>query len=89
MDFAYICRVFALAIAACLGLIAAVAQAEPGSERPPNLIIVLTDDQGYADVGFNGCKDIPTPNLDRIAHEGVRFTNGYVSYAVCGPSRAG
>ena len=55
----------------------------------PNIILIVTDDQGYADVGFNGCKDIPTPNLDRIANEGVRFTNGYVSYAVCGPSRAG
>lgn len=55
----------------------------------PNLIVILTDDQGYADVGFNGCRDIPTPNLDRIARAGVRFTNGYVSYPVCGPSRAG
>lgn len=55
----------------------------------PNVIIILTDDQGYADVGFNGCKDIPTPNIDRIATNGVRFTNAYVSYAVCGPSRAG
>ena len=55
----------------------------------PNIIIILTDDQGYADVGFNGCKDIPTPNIDRIAKNGVVFTNGYVSYAVCAPSRAG
>jgi len=55
----------------------------------PNIIIILTDDQGYKDVGFNGCTDIPTPNIDRIAKNGVVFTNGYVSYAVCGPSRAG
>lgn len=55
----------------------------------PNIIIILTDDQGYADVGFNGCKDIPTPNIDRIANEGVKFTSGYVTYPVCGPSRAG
>lgn len=55
----------------------------------PNFIIILTDDQGYADVGFNGSKDIKTPNIDRIAHEGAKFTNGYVTYAVCGPSRAG
>jgi len=55
----------------------------------PNLVIIMTDDQGYADVGFNGCEDIPTPNIDRIAHEGVRFTNGYVTYSVCSPSRAG
>ncbi|MBT6004272.1 MAG: sulfatase-like hydrolase/transferase, partial [Prolixibacteraceae bacterium] len=40
-------------------------------EKPPNLIIILTDDQGYGDVGFNGCTDIPTPNIDRIAENGV------------------
>ncbi len=57
--------------------------------RPPNLIVILTDDQGYADVGFNGSQDIPTPHLDSIAAAGVRFTNGYVSYSVCSPSRAG
>jgi len=55
----------------------------------PNVIIILTDDQGYGDVGFNGCTDIPTPNIDRIADNGVKFTNAYVTYAVCGPSRAG
>ena len=55
----------------------------------PNLIVIMTDDQGYADVGFNGCKDIPTPNLDSLAKNGVRFPNGYVSYSVCSPSRAG
>lgn len=59
------------------------------AESHPNVIVILTDDQGYADVGFNGCKDIPTPNIDRIASEGVRFTSGYVTYSVCGPSRAG
>ncbi|MEC7609992.1 MAG: sulfatase-like hydrolase/transferase, partial [Verrucomicrobiota bacterium] len=59
-----------------------------GSQRP-NLIIILTDDQGYNDVGFNGCTDIPTPHLDKLAANGVVFTNGYVSYPVCGPSRAG
>lgn len=55
----------------------------------PNIIVILADDLGYADVGFNGCKDIPTPNIDRIAKNGVKFTNGYVTYSVCGPSRAG
>lgn len=55
----------------------------------PNIIIILADDLGYQDVGFNGCKDIPTPNIDKIATQGVKFTNAYVSYAVCGPSRAG
>lgn len=59
------------------------------SPKNPNVIIILADDLGYADVGFNGCTDIPTPNIDKIANGGVTFTNGYVSYAVCGPSRAG
>lgn len=49
----------------------------------------MTDDMGYNDVGFNGSTEIPTPNIDRIANEGVKFTNGYTSYSVCGPSRAG
>ncbi|TLX78222.1 sulfatase [Labilibacter sediminis] len=57
--------------------------------KKPNLIVIMADDLGYADVGFNGCKDIPTPNIDRIANEGVNFTNGYTSYSVCSPSRAG
>ncbi|MDT0551855.1 sulfatase-like hydrolase/transferase [Urechidicola vernalis] len=59
------------------------------AQKKPNLIIIMTDDMGWADVGFNGCKDIPTPNIDIIANEGVRFDEGYVSFPVCGPSRAG
>lgn len=57
--------------------------------KSPNVIIILADDLGYADVGFNGCLDIPTPQIDKIAERGAHFTNGYVSYCVCGPSRAG
>lgn len=60
-----------------------------GKKEKPNVIIILVDDLGYMDVGFNGCKDIPTPNIDRIATNGVKFTDGYVTYSVCGPSRAG
>ncbi|GAA3575102.1 sulfatase-like hydrolase/transferase [Snuella lapsa] len=55
----------------------------------PNVIVILADDLGYNDVGFNGSKDIKTPNIDQLANNGTIFTNGYVSYAVCGPSRAG
>lgn len=55
----------------------------------PNLIVIMCDDLGYADVGFNGSQQIPTPGIDRIANEGVRFTDAYVTYCVCGPSRAG
>jgi arylsulfatase A-like enzyme len=54
----------------------------------PNLIVIMVDDMGYQDVGFNGCTDIPTPHIDSIADKGVRFTSGYVAYPVCGPSRA-
>ncbi len=60
-----------------------------GQPKSPNIMIILTDDQGYGDVGFNGSTEIPTPGIDRIADNGVVFTNGYVSFAVCGPSRAG
>lgn len=56
---------------------------------PPNVLVIVGDDMGYADVGFQGCKDIPTPNLDGLAASGVRFTNGYVSGPYCSPTRAG
>ena len=65
------------------------AEVSEQAERPPNLVLIVTDDQGWWDVGFNGCTDIPTPNIDRIAREGVRFSDGYVTDSVCGPSRAG
>ncbi|MBN2091679.1 sulfatase [candidate division KSB1 bacterium] len=55
----------------------------------PNIIIIFTDDQGYADVGCFGARDIDTPNLDKMATDGVRFTDFYVTQAVCGASRAG
>ena len=60
-----------------------------GNYQRPNFIVILTDDMGYQDVGFNGCKDIRTPNIDRIALEGMKFTNAYVTYSVSSPSRAG
>lgn len=55
----------------------------------PNVIIILTDDQGWGDVGFNGCTDIPTPHLDSLARSGVIFSQGYASHPYCSPSRAG
>jgi arylsulfatase A-like enzyme len=57
--------------------------------RRPNVVILLADDLGYADVGFQGCKDVPTPHLDALARAGVRCTNGYVSGPYCSPTRAG
>lgn len=56
---------------------------------PPNFVIILADDLGYADVGFNGCRDIPTPHLDAIAANGVRCAQAYASHPFCSPSRAG
>jgi arylsulfatase A-like enzyme len=57
--------------------------------RRPNVVVILADDLGYADLGVTGCEDIPTPHIDSIARNGVRFTDGYVSAPVCSPSRAG
>ncbi|MCD6307922.1 MAG: sulfatase [Candidatus Latescibacteria bacterium] len=54
----------------------------------PNIVIIFTDDQGYQDVGCFGSPSIDTPNLDRMAREGRRFTDFYVAQAVCGASRA-
>jgi arylsulfatase A-like enzyme len=76
-------------IAASLLLSNAIMAQQRATMEKPNIIIILTDDQGYADVGFNGSKDIRTPGIDRLARNGVVFKEGYVSYAVCGPSRAG
>jgi len=59
------------------------------SQDKPNVIVIMVDDLGYEDVGFNGSTEIPTPNIDRIADNGILFTSGYTSYCVCGPSRAG
>ena len=59
------------------------------AQSKPNILVIVGDDMGYADVGFHGCKDIPTPILDALAAAGVRFTNGYVSGPYCSPTRAG
>jgi arylsulfatase A-like enzyme len=61
---------------------------DAGAPRP-NVIVIMADDLGYADVSAYAINRIPTPNIDRIGMEGVRFTDGYVSAPVCGPSRAG
>src|SRR5438128_9020348 len=55
----------------------------------PNVILLFIDDLGYADLGCYGSKEVRTPNLDTIALNGIRFTDGYVSSPVCSPSRAG
>jgi arylsulfatase A-like enzyme len=59
-----------------------------GSDKP-NVIILLADDLGWADLGYQGSDDIRTPNIDQLAKNGIRFTDGHVSASVCSPSRAG
>lgn len=63
-----------------------VAGAEPADSRP-NVILLFIDDLGYGDIGPFGCKDIPTPHIDRLAEEGMTFTQTYVTNPPCSPSR--
>lgn len=58
------------------------------AELKPNIIVILTDDQGYQDLGCYGSPDIKTPHIDKMASEGMRFTDFYVAASVCSPSRA-
>ncbi|HEY3950946.1 sulfatase-like hydrolase/transferase [Phenylobacterium sp.] len=71
-----------------LALPQARAFAQP-AKRPPNIIMILADDLGYADISAYKIDRFHTPNIDRIGMQGVRFTDGYASAPVCGPSRAG
>ena len=59
------------------------------SEKPPNIVLLMADDLGYGELGCQGNLEIPTPHIDSIAKNGVRFTDGYVTAPVCSPSRAG
>lgn len=56
-------------------------------QEKPNIIVIYVDDLGYGDVGFNGATEMKTPNLDKLANNGVNFTNGYATSATCTPSR--
>lgn len=71
------------------GLLTLLLASALGAAERPNVLFILADDLGYRDVGFQGCTDIPTPQLDRLAASGVRATQAYVSCPVCAPSRAG
>ncbi len=67
---------------------AATGKASAADSAQPNIVLIFTDDQGYGDVGCFGATDVKTPNIDRLANEGRRFTNFYVAQAVCTASRA-
>lgn len=59
------------------------------AQQRPNFVLIMIDDFGYGDLSVHGCKDIPTPQIDSIAAQGVRCTQGYVSAPQCSPTRAG
>jgi arylsulfatase A-like enzyme len=75
----------------CLAAGSTGAQQAPGAAptRRPNILVILADDLGYGGLGVQGCRDIPTPNVDSLAQNGTRFTDGYVSCPLCSPTRAG
>lgn len=70
-----------------LALVAGFAGPGRADEKPPNVVFLLADDLGYGDLGCYGQKKIKTPNIDRLAAEGMRFTNHYSGSNVCAPSR--
>lgn len=78
-----------LAVVATLLLIELLLGAGTAAARSPNVVIIYTDDQGWADVGAFGAQGFETPRLDRLAEEGRKFTNFYVAQPVCSASRAG
>lgn len=82
-----LCTVLSCLLAGCGGRDGS-ARAPAAHPRPPNFVILLTDDQGYQDLGCFGSPTIKTPEIDRMAEEGVRFTSFYAGYSICTPSRA-
>lgn len=74
----------------CGGALTLGLQPLPAADRSrPNIILIISDDAGYADFGFTGGEQIPTPHLDRLARDGIVCTQGYVTASVCCPSRMG
>jgi arylsulfatase A len=78
-------RTLALLLSFGLCALSFAANAAP----PPNIVFVLVDDMGYADIGCYGAKDIRTPHIDRLAREGVKFSDFYANAPVCTPTRCG
>lgn len=82
-------RAFALLLALTGTGTSLAAPAAVAQTRPPNIVVIVADDMGYADTGPYGSKDIPTPHIDALAAGGIRFTDAYVSGPYCSPTRAG
>jgi arylsulfatase A-like enzyme len=75
--------------AIALGLLTLTQQAAQSQVTRPNIVVIVADDMGYADIGVQGSRDIPTPNIDGLAKHGIRFTDAYVTGPYCSPTRAG
>jgi arylsulfatase A len=74
-------------LAVSLVLLTAWSSSPLAAATKPNIVFILADDLGYGDLGYYGQTKIRTPNLDRLAAEGMRFTNFYAGCSVCAPSR--
>lgn len=79
---------FSLVLAGCAGASQQAPSVAARAAEPPNIIVILADDLGYADISAYGVKRIATPNIDRIGREGAIFTDGYTTAPVCSPARA-
>ncbi|HOX58626.1 MAG TPA: sulfatase-like hydrolase/transferase [Candidatus Paceibacterota bacterium] len=79
----------AIVAAFCLERATPLAAADLAPTSRPNIVFILTDDMGYGDPGCYGGKFAPTPNMDRLAREGIRFTRFYTASPICSPSRTG
>lgn len=78
--------VFIFFSVACTGN--SVEEADNSNKKPPNIVLIFTDDQGYGDLGVFGAEGYQTPHLDQMARDGTQFTNFHVANAVCSASRA-
>ena len=81
-------RILAFFICCTVSTVIALEKSEVQDFGSPNIILIFADDMGYGDLGSYGATGHDTPNLDKLAKEGMRFTNFYVSQAVCSASRA-
>lgn len=76
-------------LCAVISLIPALASAQGGNTQRPNIVLIITDDVGYGDLGSYGAPDVRTPNIDSLARDGVRLTDFYANAATCSPTRTG
>ncbi len=77
-------------LAALLSILLSTLAAPPllaDDERPPDVLLIISDDMTYHDLGCYGNRDVKTPNIDRLASEGMRFTRAYTATAMCSPTR--